>query len=127
MLVSKDILNPITVWPRLIQNEGLVWEYRRKKDRMVIGITTKIIQEEVNNVFFNNIINKDNLQVMWEKLKSICFQTGIGVVYLIFQELLTYLKVNKPKWFEKSVTSHFSEIRVLVKPLKGAVTSNRDI
>ncbi len=38
-----------------------------------------------------------------------------------------YSKVNKPKRFEKSVTSHFSEVGVLVKQLRVAVTPNRDI
>ncbi len=38
-----------------------------------------------------------------------------------------YSKVNKPKGFEKSVTSHFSEVGVLVKQLRAEVTPNRDI
>lgn len=58
---------------------------------------------------------------------SVFFQVGTGVVYSIFHELLMYLKINKPKRFDKLVTSHFSKVQVLVKQLRVVVTPNRDI
>lgn len=64
---------------------------------------------------------------MWEKLRAVCSQIGTGVVYFIVQELLTYPKINKSNRFDKSVTSVFSKVRVLVKRLQVAVTLNRDI
>lgn len=94
---------------------------------MAIDILTKIIQGEVSDDFFNNIIDKDTSQVMWEKLKSMCSQTGTAEVYSIFQKLFGYPKVNKSKKFEKSVISHFSKIKVLVKQVRAVVTPNGDI
>lgn len=64
---------------------------------------------------------------MWEKLKVVCSQVRLGIVYAILQELLIYSKINKSKSFDKSVTSHFSEVEVLVKWLRATVTPNRDI
>lgn len=46
---------------------------------------------------------------------------------MIFQELLIYPKINKPKEFKKPVTSIFAEVRFLVKRLKATITLNKDI
>lgn len=54
---------------------------------------------------------------MWEKLHTICFQVGQGMVYSILQELLNYLRNNKLKGFEKLVMSVFADIRFLIKQL----------
>ncbi len=94
---------------------------------MAIGIATEIIQGGVSDNLFNNIINKDDPKVMWEKFTAVCSHFGPGVVYLIFQELSTYPKINRPKEFEKPVTSIFAEVRFLVKQLRAAVTPNEDI
>lgn len=64
---------------------------------------------------------------MWDKLKSLCSETGLGVVYSILQELLTYPKINKPKGFNKSVTSVFVDVQFLCKRLRAAITPNKDI
>ena len=56
-----------------------------------------------------------------------CSETGPSVVYSILQELLTYPKINKPKSFEKFVTSVFSEIQFLCNCLRAAITPNIDI
>lgn len=64
---------------------------------------------------------------MWDKLKAVCSQVVLGVIYSILQELLIYTKLNKPKGFEKPVTSIFAEIWFLVKWLRTVVTSKNDI
>lgn len=94
---------------------------------MAIEIATEIIQGDVSDDLFNNIIDKDDPKVMWEKLKAVCSQVGPSVVYSILQELLTYPKINKPKGFKKPVTSIFAKVRFLVKRLRTAVTPNKDI
>lgn len=50
---------------------------------------------------------------IWDKLKSVCTKIGQGVVYLILQELFNYLKINKPKGYNKSVMQIFAEVRYL--------------
>lgn len=127
MLVSKDVWDLVSVGPRQLRNEGILWDHKRKEDRMAIGIATEIIQGGVSDDLFNNIIDENDLQRIWEKLRAVCSQIGTGVVYSILQELFTYPKINKPKGFDKLVTSVFSEVRVLVKWLRAAVTPNRDI
>ena len=93
---------------------------------MAIGITTEIIQEDSDDLF-NNIIDEENLKVMWEKLKAMCFQFEPNVIYLILQELLIYPKINKLNGFETPVTSIFAKVRFLVKQLRVVVTPNKDI
>lgn len=94
---------------------------------MVIRIVTEIILKNVNDDLFNNIIAKDNLEVMWEKLKTIYFQVRPTIVYSILKELLIYPKINKPKEFEKHITWIFIEVKFLIKQLRNVVTSNKDI
>lgn len=77
---------------------------------MAIGIATEIIQGGVSDDIFNNIIDKDDPQRMWKKLRAVCSQIEIGIVYSILQELLIYPKINKPKGLDKLVTSVFSEV-----------------
>ena len=110
MLISKDVWDLVSVGPRPIINEGALWDYRRKEDRMAIGKATEIIQERVSDDLFNKIIDEDDSKVMWEKLRAVCSQVGPGVVYSILQELLTYPKINRLKVFEKPVTSIFAEV-----------------
>ena len=76
---------------------------------------------------FNNIIDIDDPQAMWAKLQSVCSHVGQGVVYLILQELFNYPKVNKPKGYEKTITSVFADVQILTKRLRAALTPNRDI
>lgn len=64
---------------------------------------------------------------MWEKLKAVYSQFRPSVIYSIFQKLLTYPKINKPKQFEKLVTNIFAKIKFLVKQLRVAVTPNKYI
>lgn len=94
---------------------------------MAIGIATEIIQSGVSDDLFNNILDEEDPKAMWDKFKAVCSQVGPGVVYSILQELLTYQKLNKPKGFEKLVTSIFAEVQFLVKQLRAAVTPNKDI
>ena len=54
-------------------------------------------------------------------------QTGPGVIDLILQKLLTYPKINKPKGFEKTITSVFSKVRFLCNCLRVAIIPNKDI
>lgn len=81
----------------------------------------------MSNDLFNNIIDTDNLQAMWAKLQSVCFHVGQGVVCSIFQELFNYPKVNKPKKYEKTITSIFADVQILTKRLRAALTPNRNI
>lgn len=104
-----------------------LWDHRRKKNQVAIDIATDIIHGDVSKNLFNNIIDKDNPKVMWEKFKAMCSQVGPGITYLILQELFTYLKINKFKGFEKSVTSIFAKVTFLVKRLRVAVTLNKNI
>lgn len=64
---------------------------------MAIGTAIRIIQSEVNDDIFNNIIDLEDPRLMWEKLKQVCSETGPGVLYSIQQELLTYPEINKSK------------------------------
>ncbi len=64
---------------------------------------------------------------MWTKIQSVCSRVGQGVVYSILQELFNYPKVNKPKRYEKTITSVFADVRLLTKRLRAALTPNRDI
>ncbi len=127
MLILKDVLDLASVGSRPIVNEGALWDHRRKEDRMAIGIATEIIQGGVSDDLFNNIMDKDDLKVLWEKLRAVCSQIGPGVVYSILQELLIYPKINRPTKFERPVISIFAEVRFLIKRLRAAVTLNKDI
>ena len=40
---------------------------------------------------------------MWNKLTNIYTEIGQQVVYLIFQKLLNYPKINKPKEYDKPI------------------------
>lgn len=58
--------------PQPTLNEDALWDHSRKKNRMAIGIATKIIQGGVSDNLFNNIIDENDPKVMWEKLKAVC-------------------------------------------------------
>ena len=47
--------------------------------------------------------------------------------YSILQELFNYPKINKPKEYDKTITSIFADVRLLTKRLRAALTPNRDI
>lgn len=117
MLIEKDVWDLIEKGLR--QPPTALWEREQKikKNRMAIGIATRIIKEGVSDDIFNNIIDLTNPQEMWEKLRTVCSQVGQGVVYSILQELLNYLRINKPKGFEKPVMSIFADVRFLIKRL----------
>ena len=127
MLIEKDVWDLVSVGQRAVRASNPLWDTQVKEDRMAIGTAMRIIQGGVSDDLFNSIIDLDDSQLMWEKLRSVCSQTGPGVVYSILQELLTYPKINKPKGFEKSVTSFFSEVRFLCNCLRAAITPNKDI
>ena len=69
---------------------------------------------------------KDHKEI-WNKLKSICTKVDQGVIYSIFQELLHYSKINKPKRYEKPVIQVFAEVKYLYKRLRSAITLGRDL
>lgn len=94
---------------------------------MTIGIATKIIQSGASNNFFNNIIDTKYLKAMWDKLKAVCSQISLGVIYSIFQEFFIYPKFNKPKEFKKPITSIFVKVQFLIKQQKTIVTPKKDI
>lgn len=94
---------------------------------MAIRIATQIIKESISNNIFNNIIDIIDFRKMWEKLYTTCSQIGQKIIYSILQELLNCPYVNKPKEFEKSVESVFTNICFLVKWLRLAITPNQDI
>ena len=56
-----------------------------------------------------------------------CSQIRPAVVYLILQELIMYSKINKPKSFEKSVTSFFSETGLFYYCLRANIILNKNI
>ena len=87
----------------------------------------RIIREGLSDDFFNNIIDIDNFKEMWAKLKFVCSQVDQRVVYSILQEMLIYPKINKPKGYEKSITSMFVDVQILTKRLKAALTPGRNI
>lgn len=41
--------------------------------------------------------------------------------------MLNYLKIIKPKGYEKSITSVFADIQILIKQLKAALTPGHNI
>ena len=54
-------------------------------------------------------------------------ETKLNVVYLIFQKLLIYPKINKLKSFEKSVISIFLKVYHLNNCLRAAIIPNKNI
>lgn len=88
---------------------------------MAIRTATRIIIKRVSNNIFNNIISMTDAQKIWEKLCTVCFQIKQGVVYFILQELLNYLRNNKPKRFKKPVMSVFANVKFLIKQLQAAI------
>lgn len=49
------------------------------------------------------------------KLKSVFLYIKQRVIYSIFQELVNYLKINKPERYEKSITNIFANVQMLIK------------
>lgn len=74
-----------------------------KEDQMAIDIAQQIIKDGVSNQIAFNIIDLKDPKEMWDKLKSICIEVNQGVIYSIFQEMLHYPKITKPKGYKKLV------------------------
>ena len=107
MLIEKDVWDLVKIdpWP-LQQNASRLWDHKEKEDWIAVETAGRIIWKGVSDNLFNNIIDIDDPQAMWAKLQSVCSHVGQGVVYLIFQELFNYPKVNKLKGYEKTITSY---------------------
>ena len=84
---------------------------------MAVGIARRIILEGVSNQIAFNVMDLEDPKEMWDKPISICTKIGQGVVYSIFQELLNYPKINKPKGYNKPVMQIFAEVHYLCKRL----------
>ena len=124
MLIEKDVWDLVETGPRpQQQNASALFDHKTKEDRIAIGTAGRIIREGLSDDLFNNIIDIDDPKEMWAKLKSVCSQVGQGVVYSILQELLNYPKINKPKGYEKSITSVFADVRILTKRLRFSSSS----
>ena len=93
---------------------------------MAVGIARQSILEDVSNQIAFNIINLEDPKELWDKVTNICTKIGQGVVYLIFQELLNYPKINKPKGYNKSVMKIFAEVKYLYQRVQTAMTLGRD-
>ena len=52
---------------------------------------------------------------MWNKLKNICIKVGQRIIYSIFQKLLHYPKITKPKRYKKPVMQIFTEVKYFYK------------
>lgn len=72
-------------------------------------------------------MNLNNPKDMWDKLRNVYTKVGQRVVYLIFQELFNYPKVNKAKRYNKSVIQIFAEVQYPYKRLRIAITSGHDL
>ena len=94
---------------------------------MALGIARQIILEGVNNQIAFYIMDLKDPKEMWDKLKNMWSEIKQGVVYLILQKLFKYLKINKPKEYNKSVMQIFAEIWYLCKCLCIAMTPGRDL
>ena len=94
---------------------------------MAVGIAQRIIREGVSDQIAFNIMDLKDPKEMWDKLKSICTKVGQGVVYSIFQELLHYPKITKPKGYEKPVMQIFAEVKYLCKCLRSTMTLGQDL
>lgn len=94
---------------------------------MAMGIAQRIIKEDVNNQIVFNIIDLQDPKEIWNKLKSICIKVGQGVVYLIFQKLLYYLKITKPKEYKRLVMQIFEEAIYLYICFYLAMTPRNDL
>lgn len=84
---------------------------------MVVKIAQCIITKIVNNQIAFYIMDLKNFQDIWHKLKSIYTKIGQEVIYLIFQKLFNYPKINKLKKYNKPVIQIFTEIKYLCKCL----------
>lgn len=77
---------------------------------MTVEIARQIIIKGVRNQVTFNIMDLEDRKEMWNKLTNICTKIGKRVVYLILQKLLNYLKINKPKEYNKLVMQIFAEV-----------------
>lgn len=101
MLIKKDVWDLIKTSPCLkYQNPGLFTKEVRE-DWMAVGRAWWIIQKDDNDQIAFNIIDLKDGKEIWDKFKSICNVIKQSVIYLILQELFNYLKINKPKGYNK--------------------------
>ena len=77
---------------------------------MMVRIARQIILKSVNDQIAFNIIDFEDLKVIWEKLTNIYSKIGHGVVYLILQELFNYSKINKSNRYNKPIMQIFAEV-----------------
>ena len=127
MLIEKDVWDLISTkpWPQC-RNPSL-WSKEVKEDCIAVGITQKIIRKGVSDQIAFNTMDLKDLKEMWEKLKSICTEVGQEVVYSIFEKLLHYPKITKPKGYEKPVMQIFAEVKYLCKCFRLAMSLGQDI
>ena len=94
---------------------------------MAIGIAQRTITEGISDQIAVNIIDLEDPKEMWDRLKTLCSEVGLGVVYSILQELLHYPAANKLNGFDKPVVEIFAEVWYLFKQLKAAMTERGDL
>lgn len=93
---------------------------------MAIGIAYRIIIKEISLEIAFNIIDLEDLKDIWTKLKNIYNKVGQGVVYLIFQEIFNYLRINKPKRYDKPIMQIFAEVYYFYKRFQIVMILNKD-
>lgn len=64
---------------------------------MMGDIAQWIIKKDVSDQIGFNIMNLEDSEKIWDKLKSIYIKVDQEVVYFIPQELFYYPKITKPK------------------------------
>lgn len=94
---------------------------------MAVGIIQQIIKKGVSNQITFNIMDLKDFKKIWNKLKSVYTKVIQGVVYLILQKLLYYLKITKPKRYEKLVIQIFAEVKYFCKCFHIVMTLGRDL
>lgn len=82
---------------------------------MAISIACRIIVKEVSLEIAFNIIDLEDLKDIWTKFKNICNKIGQRVVYLNFQEIFNYFRINKPKRYNKPIMQIFAEVHYFYK------------
>ncbi len=127
MPIEKDVWDLVSTGLRPKRQNPTLWAKEIKEDRMAVGIAQQIIREGVSDQIAFNIMDLKDPKEMWDKLKSICIEVGQGAVYSIFQELLHYPKITKPKGYEKPVMPIFAEVRYLYKRLQTTMTPGQDL
>lgn len=127
MRIKKDVWDLVSSGPRPERQNPSSWAKEVQADRMAVRIARRIITEGVSDQIAFEIMDLEDPKEMWDKLKIICSEIGLGYFYLILQELLNYPKIKKPKEYNKPVMQIFSEVRYFYKRLQTAMTPDRDL